>query len=464
MRPRPEPTFYRSPAEAAAAPAEDRAYVVTVNSGRPGDVWPDALVVVDLREGSPTYGTVVGRLDMPNVGDELHRVGWNACSSSLCAPAPRARRERRHLILPAMRTSRLYVVDVKDDPWQPRLVKVIEAAEIARKTGYSGPHAVHYGFDGIYVSALGAAGGGGPGGLFLLDDESYEPVGSWETERGPQKLAYDVWWNPGQGTVLTSEWGTPDMCEAGMRSDLLHGRGYGSRLHVWDGERRSHTHAVELGADAQMVLGLMPAHNPRTPFGFIAVATSAADLSAAVWLWECRPGGEVTARKVIALGPEPLSESHELPPFLRELGAVPPFVNDLRLSLDDRWLYVACWGAGEVKRFDVSDPRHPRETASVALGGVTRWSSHPASGPLNGGPQMVEVSRDGRRVYVTNSFYSSWDQQFYPESIDGWMVLLQAHDDGSLTLDPEFFVPFDGERPYQVRLGGGDASSDSYCP
>ena len=39
---------------------------------------------------------------------------------------------------------------------------------------------------------------------------------------------------------------------------------------------------------------------------------------------------------------------------------------------------------------------------------------------------MVEVSRDGRRVYLTNSLYASWDAQFYPEGIDGWMVKLDA--------------------------------------
>jgi hypothetical protein len=33
----------------------------------------------------------------------------------------------------------------------------------------------------------------------------------------------------------------------------------------------------------------------------------------------------------------------------------------------------------------------------------------------------------------------------------------------ALALDPEFFVEYDGERPHQVRLQGGDASSDSYC-
>ena len=32
-----------------------------------------------------------------------------------------------------------------------------------------------------------------------------------------------------------------------------------------------------------------------------------------------------------------------------------------------------------------------------------------------------------------------------------------------LTADPELFVEFSGEKPHQVRLEGGDASSDSYC-
>ena len=76
---------------------------------------------------------------------------------------------------------------------------------------------------------------------------------------------------------------------------------------------------------------------------------------------------------------------------------------------------------------------------------------------------MVEMSRDGRRVYLTNSLYAAWDAQFYPEGIDGWMVKLDAPEDGSLVLDPDVFVQFDGQRPHQVRLQGGDASSDSYC-
>lgn len=89
--------------------------------------------------------------------------------------------------------------------------------------------------------------------------------------------------------------------------------------------------------------------------------------------------------------------------------------------------------------------------------------AHPRCGPLNGAPQMVEISRDGRRVYVTNSLYETWDAQFYPDGIKGWMVKLDVDSDGGMRLDPDFFIDFGSERPHQVRLQGGDASSDSFC-
>jgi methanethiol oxidase len=95
-----------------------------------------------------------------------------------------------------------------------------------------------------------------------------------------------------------------------------------------------------------------------------------------------------------------------------------------------------------------------------------RRKAHPAKPQqaLNGGPQMVEVSRDGRRIYITNSLYSPWDAQFYPDGIRGWAVKLDAAPQGGIAFDPQFFIEFeDGLRPHQIRLQGGDASSDSFC-
>ncbi len=81
----------------------------------------------------------------------------------------------------------------------------------------------------------------------------------------------------------------------------------------------------------------------------------------------------------------------------------------------------------------------------------------------NGGPQMVEISRDGKRVYFTNSLYSPWDEQFYPDGVKSWMVKIDTNRKGGIKLDENFFLEFDGLRAHQVRLEGGDASSDSYC-
>src|SRR5258706_6450331 len=128
-------------------------------------------------------------------------------------------------------------------------------------------------------------------------------------------------------------------------------------------------------------------------------------------------------------------------------------------------LYVSFFGTGEFLQYDVSDPFHPRKTGSVHLGGIVRKAAHPKhpKSPLNGAPQMVEVSRDGRRIYFTNSLYAPWDAQFYPEGIQSWMVKLDAKPEGGMAIDPKFFVDFGELRGHQVRLEGGDASSDSYC-
>jgi selenium-binding protein 1 len=457
----PDPTFYPSPRLASQAPAEKLAYVVTIN---PEGKRPDALVVVDLDPASRSHAQVVGRVEMPNVGDELHHFGWNACSSALCPYAPHPHIERRYLIVPGLRSSRIHIFDTKPDPRKPRLVKTIEPEEVMAKTGYSRPHTVHCGPEGIYMSALGDEKGDGPGGIFILDHDTFAVKGRWELDRGPQYLAYDFFWHLGHDVLVSSEWGTPKLVENGLVPEALMAKKYGRNVHVWDLRRRRHLQALPVGEDDQMVLELRPAHDPTKTYGFVGVVISLKDLSSSIWTWH-RAGGngkwEVT--KIIDIPAEPAEES-ELPPALKPFKAVPPLVSDIDLSVDDRFLYVSCWGTGEMRQYEVSDPFKPKLTGSVHLGGIVRRTPHPKTGkPLNGGPQMVEISRDGRRVYFTNSLYAPWDAQFYPEGIKGWMVQLNADPKGGITPDPDFFLEFEGERPHQVRLQGGDASSDSYC-
>jgi selenium-binding protein 1 len=443
------------------APPERLAYVATINPRNDGR--PDAMTVVDVDPRSPTYGQVVGRTELPYAGDELHHFGWNACSSALCPYAPHPHVERRYLVVPGLRSSRIYIMDTKPDPRNPRIVKVIEPSEVAQRAGYSRPHTVHCGPDGIYLSALGNPEGDGPGGIFVLDHDTFEVLGRWEVDRGPQFLAYDFWWHLGYDVMITSEWGTPRMVENGVDLDALLNSRYGHHIHVWDLRRRRHVQALDLGPEHQMVLELRPSHDPTKAYGFAGVVLSLKDLSASIWLWH-RTNGTWNVQKVIEIPAEPANPD-QLPPALKDFKAVPPLVTDIALSLDDRFLYVSCWGTGELRQYDVSDPFRPRLTGTVQLGGIVRRAPHPKNPdrPLNGGPQMVEVSRDGRRVYVTNSLYIPWDPIFYPDGIRGWMVKLNADAQGGLTVDRDFFVDFGDDRPHQVRLEGGDASSDSFC-
>jgi methanethiol oxidase len=463
---RPDPTFYPSPRSAMQAPAEELAYVVRVNPT--GDGRPDAVCVVDVNSWSSTYGTVTGQVKMTHAGDELHHFGWNACSSMLCPNAAHPHVERRYLIVPGLGSSRIYIIDTKPDPMNPKIVKTIEPEEIAEKAGYAKGHTVHCGPDGIYVSALGAPDGEGPGGIFMLDHDSFDVLGRWEIERGDQYLHYDFWWHLGYDTMVSSEWGTPTMVENGVQPERLLDGQYGHRLHFWDLAKRRLVETLDLGKEHQIILELRPAHDPTKAYGFVNTVVSLTDLSSSIWLWRRKDGGNGSgpgweAHKVITIPAEP-AEEDQLPPALKPFKAVPPLVTDIELSVDDQTLYVSCWGTGELKQFDVSDPFNPKETGSVRIGGIVGRAPHPAAArPLNGGPQMVEVSRDGRRVYVTNSLYLPWDAQFYPEGIEGWMVKLDADPAGGMCFDPDFFLDFGDQRPHQVRLQGGDASTDSYC-
>lgn len=456
---KPDPTFYPSPRMAMQAPREDLAYVVTLNPTDDGR--PDSLAVLDVDPNSQSYGQLVGRVNMPNAGDELHHFGWNACSAALCPYAPHPHVERRYLLVPGLRSSRIHVIDTKPDPRQPRMVKVIEAEEVAKRSGYSRPHTIHCAPDGIYVSALGSPEGDGPGGIFVLDHDSFDVLGRWEVDRGPQYLAYDFWWHLGYDTMITSEWGTPNMVEAGLNPGLLLEGKYGRALHVWDLRKRRHLQTLALEDGQQMVLELRPAHDPTRAYGFVGVVVSTKDLTASIWTWYYERG-QWAIRKVIEIPPEP-ADPDLLPPALKPFKAVPPLITDINLSLDDRYLYVSCWGTGDLKQYDVGDPFHPKLTGTVRLGGIVAHAPHPKNGALNGGPQMVEVSRDGRRIYISNSLYKTWDEQFYPEGIRGWVAKIDAQPAGGISVAPEFFVEFQGERPHQIRLAGGDSSSDSYC-
>jgi hypothetical protein len=90
-------------------------------------------------------------------------------------------------------------------------------------------------------------------------------------------------------------------------------------------------------------------------------------------------------------------------------------------------------GLGEMRQYDVSDPMNPKLAGKVEIGGIAQGHGASQRQALRLGPQMVEISRDGKRVYWTNSLYSTWDDQFYPDDEGGQMVMANVGENGGLS-------------------------------
>ncbi|MEL6564079.1 MAG: selenium-binding protein SBP56-related protein [Pseudomonadota bacterium] len=462
MNLRPDQSFYPSPKDAINAPVETLAFTLMLS---PDGSRPDGLAVVDVDPSSDSYGQIISELYVPNLGDEFHHFGWNACSSALSPLTGHAFLERRYLIIPGIRSSRIYIIDVKD-PRNPVIHKTIEPQELFDKTGYSRPHTIHCGPEGIYVSTLGGGGADGtdgPPGIFIMDCESFDILGRYEMDRGIQDKHYDFWWNLPRDYMVSSEWGLPPQFENGVVPEDLLSNKYGHTIHFWDLRGRKVVKSLDLGENHQMALEIRPAHDPVKEYGFCGVVVDTTNLQGAIFTWWRDEKGEWQAKKTITIDPVP-ADADDLPELLKGFGAVPPLVTDIDLSLDDKYLYVACWGLGEMHQYDVTDPMNPVLAGKVEIGGIVAKHKHPNGQEFGYGPQMVEISRDGKRVYWTNSLYSTWDDQFYPGERGAAMVMAHVGENGGLTLDKDFWTKFpEGYRSHQIRLEGGDCSTDSFC-
>jgi methanethiol oxidase len=434
-------SFYASPEAAGRARPEAFLYLACLHEGTGVD-RPDFLAVVDAE-----HGRIVHETPMPNVGDELHHFGWNRCSSACHGP------DRSHLIVPGFRSSRIHVLNVAEDPRRPRIEKIIEPRELAEKTGYTRPHTVHcLPGDNVVISMLGDRDGRGAGGFAVLDARTFEVKGRWEDDGPLPPFNYDFWYQPRQNVLASSEFGEPNAYEQGFDIDDVAAGRYGSRLHFWNLAERRVEQTLELGETGLVPLEVRWLHDPDADAGFVGAA-----LSSTIWQFR-RDNGSFVADPVIAVENAEL-DGWPLP------GGVPGLVTDVLVSMDDRFLYFTNWLHGDLRQYDISDPANPRLTGRLWLGGLLGHPSD-AARAQGGGPQMIQLSLDGRRLYVTNSLYSSWDNQFYP-GLRSWLLRVDCLPDGGMEVDRDFFVDFHDRpagpaRAHEVRLEGGDCTTEIF--
>ncbi|XP_062821279.1 methanethiol oxidase-like [Anolis carolinensis] len=310
-----------------------------------------------------------------------------------------------------------------------------------------------------------------PGGLLLLDPETWEVKGTWECpEDGPVQMC-DFWFQPRHNILISTDMGEPKFFINGFTPDNLRQGRYGRNLNVWDLTTHRLLQTVDVGEDSEPT-EIRFLHNPNSAHGYVA-----GFLESSVHHFFNTEDGCWTAEKVIQIPNKKVSGW--LYPEM------PGFTFYIVISLDDRFLYLSNWVHGDVRQYDITDPHCPKLVGQVFVGGSLQ-----KGGPvtvledpeldcqpdpfviqgktIQGGPHMLQLSLDGKRLYVTNSLYTPWDKQFYPELIRDGSVMLQLDVDtekGGLSVNKNFLVdfghePFGPARAHGMSYPGGDCTSD----
>lgn len=456
---------YPTPLAAMYGPREKTIWLPCIQTS---EGKPDYLATVDVDPESSDYCKVIHRLFMPYANDELHHMGWNTCSS--CYGDPSCVRDK--LIAPSLGSGRIYIVDVAQ-PKRPQLHKVIEP-EVLKSQNKSFPHTTHCLPTGeVVISTIGDA-NHGPRGSFAVFDHNFQPRGSWSPDDAP--FGYDYWYQPAHDVLISTEWGSPAKLSKGFNpKDVAEGH-YGTHLNVYSWTTRKLLQRIDLGPEGVMPLEIRFLHDPLATEGYVGCA-----LYANVFRFYRKDNGQWDAHKVIDIPSKKVSGW--------AMEDMPGVMTDILLSLDDKYLYFSNWIHGDVRQYDITDRKNPKLVGQAFLGGCitkngpvkvlqdSELTEQPEEAFIMGkkiltSPQMLQLSLDGKRLYLTTSLYSKWDFQFYPiNKQKGSMMLMLDVDteNGGLTLNQNFLVDFADEPngpvlAHEMRYAGGDCTSDIWLP
>ena len=314
---KPDPTFYPSPASAAEAPGREAGLRRHAQHGhRTATGAPTRSPSSTSTPARRRYGTV----DRPARHAERRRRAAPLRLERLLARAvPVGAAPARRAPLPARARACARRASTSSTSRPTRSTRsssrTIEPEELHHRTGYSRPHTIHCGPDGIYVSRarqprrrrprrhlparprrLRVRAGAG---------RSTAARSTWPTTSGGTSATTRC--SPASGARRT--WSrtasTPSCCSANQ---------YGHQLHVWDLRRRRHVQAIDLGARAPDGARAAPGPRPDArPTASSASSSRRPTCRASVWLWHRQDDGSVGVEKVITIPAEP-AEPDQLPP------------------------------------------------------------------------------------------------------------------------------------------------------
>jgi selenium-binding protein 1 len=278
----------------------------------------------------------------------------------------------------------MFLIDVATEPAKPRLVKTLD--DVEQKTGLTGPHSPYALPGRMLFTFLGGKNGGLPAGLAEFTNDG-EFIRRFDLPANAPYM-YDVAIKPDLNRMITSSFTPQENYKKPLAQMDL--KNFGKDLLIWDfRERKVIDHLITGTAPLECRWSLKEGAN----HGFTNCA-----LDDSIWVWEGTPDGHYQTRKLMTTGKLPA---------------------DLRQSPDDRFLYVSCFFSNEIQQWDVSDLKNPRLASTIAPGVQ---------------PNMMHVTGDGKRMYITNSLLSTLDH-----SSNFWIRLAHIGPDG-MKLDPFFNV------------------------
>src|SRR5438067_5374970 len=220
----------------------------------------DFLAVIDVDPASPKYGKIVEQLDLGSSGNETHHFGFTD--------------DRTHIWGCSLFSSRIFVINIADDPAKPRLVKSFDSSE---KSGFTGPHSPYALPGRMLISYLGGKYGGLPAGLAEFNNDGTFVRTLPLPKEAP--YGYDVAINPSRNRMVTSAFTPPENYRKPLaKMDLKH---FGDKLTVWDFRARKPLQVLTTGASP---LECRWSLKEGANHGYCNCA-----LENSIWVWE---GGE----------------------------------------------------------------------------------------------------------------------------------------------------------------------------
>ena len=348
----------------------------------------DFLAVIDVQKGSPTFSKILHKLDLGSSGNETHHFGFTD--------------DRTHIWGLTLFSNRVFLIDVASDPAKPKLVKTIE--DIGKPAGFASPHSAYALPGRMLIAFLSSHDGGLPTGLAEYTNDGKfirkidMPAGS--------PYGYDVAIQPNLNRMVTSGFTFFNNYKNPLaKMDFTK---FGNELLIWDFRQRKTIAKLKVGGAPLETRWSLKADAHH---GFTNCL-----LDDSIWLWQGDKTGEnYTARKLCTTGKLPA---------------------DLRQSPDDRFLFVSCFGSDEIQQWDVSDLSKPKLFSTLKPG------VH---------PNMMHVTGDGKRMYITNSLLSTADR-----TGDFWIKLAYITETG-MRLETDFLVdmtnlPGGAARPHDMLL------------